>query len=109
MEIKNCAHCGGEAMIWRRGRVNDAFLVRCTVCEIRTHDYQDKASAIDVWNGRFEHNPSEADKWLKEAEYQRIRADLLAKQIDLLTKRIAEHDEVWQQARRMLAYAGKLQ
>lgn len=109
MEIKNCAHCGGEAMIWRRGRANNAFLVRCTICEVRTHDYEDKASAIDVWNGRFEQNPSEADKWLKEAEYQRTRADLLTMQRDQLTEALAEYDDALQQARRMLEYAGKLQ
>ena len=102
MEIKNCAHCGGGAMLWRRGRVNDAFLIRCTVCEIRTHDYQDKVSAIDVWNGRFEQNPSEADRWLKEATEQRDRADKAEAERDDLKNSLA-------QAIRMMEYAGKMQ
>lgn len=102
MEIKNCAHCGGEAMLWNRNAAKYGCCVRCTICEVRTDNYEHKETAIDVWNGRYESEPSEADRWLNEATEQRARANLLQIQVDELS-------EALKQARRMLAYAGKLQ
>lgn len=109
MEIKNCAHCGGDAHI---GEVDGSFhdmggmtywhYVECSVCECRTGYEMSEEIAIDVWNARYEANPSEADRWLKEATEQRARAELLQMQVDELS-------DALNQARRMLAYAGKLQ
>lgn len=110
MEIKPCPFCGGEAKVYRRGSAILRWYAMCVSCSASSdEDYLSPEDAADAWNQRFEQNPSEADKWLKEAEYQRTRADLLAMQRDQLNETIAEYDEALQQARRMLSYAGKLQ
>ena len=110
MEIKPCPFCGGKIEVRQRGTAIVRYFAKCVLCSIETEaNYMRPEDAADVVNQRFEQNPSEADKWLKEAEYQRTRADLLTMQRDQLTETIAEYDEALQQARRMLAYAGKLQ
>lgn len=101
MEIKNCAHCGGEAMLWNRDRAAYQYLVRCTICRVRTDYYREKESCIDTWNSR-EEQLSEADRWFNEATEQLARADMLQMQVDELS-------EALNQARRIMAYAGKLQ
>lgn len=102
MDIKNCAHCGGEAMLWHKNAAKYGYMVRCTICEMRTDNYQDKESAIDVWNGRYESDPGEADRWLKVATEQRDRADKAEAERDELKNSLA-------QAMRMMEYAGKMQ
>ena len=58
--------------------------------------------AADVMNQRHESNPSEADRWLKEATEQRARADLAEAQRDEL----AEYLEA---IKRGMAYGGVIQ
>lgn len=104
MEIKPCAHCGGVAYaqeVRDEDLASFPFRVVCG-CGVATLNYSDKDIVIDIWNSRVEPNPSEADRWLKEAAEQRARAELAEMQRDELS-------EALNQARRMLAYAGKLQ
>jgi len=103
MEIKPCAHCGGLAYaqeVRDEELASLPFRIICG-CGIATLNYGDKDIAIDIWNSRVE-QPSEADRWLKEATEQRARADLAEMQRDELS-------EALEQAKRMLAYSGKLQ
>ncbi len=103
MEIKPCPFCGGKIEVRQRGIAIVRYFAKCVLCSIATEDnYIRPEDAADVVNQRFEQNPSEADKWLKEAMEQRTRADLMTMQRD-------EFAEALQQARRMLGYAGKLQ
>lgn len=103
MEIKPCPFCGGKIEVLQRGTAIVRYFAKCVLCSIETEaNYMRPEDAADVVNQRFERDPSEADKWLKEAEYQRTRADLMTMQRD-------EFAEALQQARRMLDYAGKMQ
>jgi len=104
MEIKPCAHCGGKAFTQevRDDELADfPFRVTCG-CGISTLNTSDKDSAIDIWNSRVEPNPSEADRWFEIAIAAQARADLAEMQRDELS-------EALEQAKRMLAYSGKLQ
>lgn len=103
MEIKNCAHCGGSAQhqqAWLPTSLHE--YIQCEQCGIRTGNCDSPQEAADIWNSRHEQNPSEADRWLNEATEQRARAELLQIQVDELS-------EALNQARRIMAYAGKLQ
>lgn len=103
MEIKPCPFCGGKSEVYRRGSAIIRWYAMCTSCGASTdEDFCRIEDAFDAWNQRFEQNPSEADRWLSEATEQRARADLLQMQVDELSEALS-------QARRMLAYAGKLQ
>ena len=102
MEIKPCPFCGEQVFCSEGYKKPFTYFVRCLTCGIQTDRQDKKEDAIDVWNARHETNPSEADRWFKEATEQRARADLLQMQVDELS-------EALNQARRMLAYAGKLQ
>lgn len=103
MEIKPCPFCGGESKVYRRGSAILRWYAMCVTCSASSdEDYWSPEDAADAWNQRYEQKPSEADRWLKEATEQRARADLAEMQRDELS-------EALNQARRMLAYAGKLQ
>ena len=113
MEIKPCPFCGSVEF----NVVHDLVMpdmIYYSFVECKTDDccrgpaaywFTDKAeaelAAIDAYNSRIE-QPSEADRWLKEATDQRARAELAEMQRDELS-------EALEQAKRMLAYAGKLQ
>lgn len=101
MEIKPCPCCGSGAMLWNKDRKILSYFVQCDACGLKTEPRARKESAIDIWNSRVE-QPSEADRWLKEATEQRARADLLEMQRD-------EFAEALEQAKKMLALAGRLQ
>lgn len=103
MEIKLCPFCGGTSEVYRRGSAILRWYAMCSSCSASSdEDYCSPEDAADAWNQRFEDNPSEADRWLKEATEQRDRAELLQMQVDELS-------EALNQARRIMAYAGKLQ
>lgn len=116
MEIKPCPFCGGTPHI--RSEYEEYsesggkfYHVRCGSCRAETGGkYAAKgddcpnfyAEIWYEWNQRSELSPSEADKWLAEATAQRDRADNLQLACDELAKSLS-------QARRILAYSGKLQ
>ena len=103
MEIKQCPFCGGKSEVYRRGSAIVRWYAMCTSCNsLSDEDYMCAEDAADAWNQRYELNPSEADRWLNEAIEQRARADLLQMQNDQL-------NEALEQAKRIMAYAGKLQ
>lgn len=103
MEIKPCPFCGGKIEVYQRGVAIVRYYAKCTLCSVQTEDnYMRPEDAADVVNQRHESSPSEADRWLKEATEQRARADLAEAQRDELS-------EALEQAKRMLAYAGRLQ
>jgi hypothetical protein len=101
MEIKKCLHCGYKAFAKIIHQGCDGGIVYCN-CGVKTDIFPTLSEAIDVWNAQIESNPSEADRWFNEATEQRARADLLQMQVDELS-------EAMNQARRIMAYAGKLQ
>lgn len=102
MEIKNCAHCGGRSLIWKRDRAVNSYAVQCETCGIKTEPCTSRSLSIDAWNCRVEQDGATIDRWFNEATEQRARAELLQMQVDELS-------EALNQARRMLAYAGKMQ
>lgn len=103
MEIKQCPFCGGEAKVYRRGSAILRWYAMCISCSASSgEDYWSPEDAADAWNQRFEQNPSEADRWLKEATEQRDRADKAEAERDELKNSLA-------QAIRMMEYAGKMQ
>ncbi len=114
MEIKPCPFCGSNKVKVVHDLVIPDMLyysfaecVSDDCCKApAAYWFSDKdeaeSAAIDAWNQRFEQNPSEADRWLKEATEQRARADIAEAQRDELS-------EALEQAKRMLAYAGKIQ
>lgn len=101
MKIKPCPFCGGESLVYSHGSAIVRFFAKCSVCQVHTDTEMGPEQAADVWNSRVE-KPSEADKWLAEATAQRDRADILQLTCDELAQALG-------QARRMLAYSGKLQ
>lgn len=104
MEIKNCAHCGNEAYLVEVKDENlqsYPFRVECS-CGISTCNFRVKEIAVDIWNGRVEQDGATIDRWFNEATEQRARAELLQMQVDELS-------EALNHARRIMAYAGKLQ
>jgi hypothetical protein len=116
MEKKSCPFCGGKPHIASEYEPYSEsggkfYWVRCGSCRSQSakkyashgNDCHNLYAEVwDEWNQRFEQNPSEADRWLNEATEQRARADLLQMQVDELS-------EALNQARRIMAYAGKLQ
>lgn len=101
MEIKPCPFCGCPGKVeasWDPHRV----FFECTGCDCRTAPFKKGEDAADAWNQRFEQNPTEADRWLKEATEQRDRADRAEAERDELKESLA-------QATRMMKYAGKMQ
>ena len=116
MAMKPCPFCGGTPHIASEYEDYSEsggkfFWVRCGSCRAQSaKKYAAQgndcpnfyAEVRDEWNQRFEQNPSEADRWLKEASEQRDRADKAEAERDELKESLA-------QATRMMKYAGKLQ
>lgn len=101
MEIKPCPFCGSIGKIeasWDPHRV----FFECTGCDAKTGFFRKGEDAADAWNQRFEQNPSEADRWLKEATEQRARADLAEAQRDELAGYL-------EAIKRGMAYGGVIQ
>lgn len=116
MTMKPCPFCGGAPHIVSEYEPYSEsggkfYRVRCGSCRAQSAaKYASQgndcpifyAEVRDEWNQRHEENPAEADRWLKEATEQRDRADKAEAERDELSEALS-------QARRMLAYAGRLQ
>ena len=59
-EIKNCPFCGGEAEIGAPSGFENAYIVICSLCGVKTRFFRDSGGAIAAWNRR-EPEPSEED------------------------------------------------
>lgn len=63
--IKNCPHCGGNAVLKENYNANYGFFicVKCTICgaqgktvNTKIDDTEAKTNAITAWNMRYEEN-----------------------------------------------------
>lgn len=116
MEIKPCPFCGGKPHIASEYEPYSEsggkfYWVRCGSCRAQSakkyaaqgNDCPVFYSEVwDEWNQRIEQDSATIDKWFKEAEAQRDRADLAEAQRDELA-------EALQAAKRAMAYGGLLQ
>lgn len=90
MQIKKCEHCGGSAQhqqAWLPTSMHE--YIQCEQCGMRTGNCDSPQEAADIWNGRYEQNPSEADRWLNEAIGQRARADKSEEMVAFLKEQLA--------------------
>lgn len=50
-KLKPCPFCGGKAELWK-GRLNDGYAIRCSMCKSRTKIYDNQEYASIAWNRR---------------------------------------------------------
>lgn len=89
MKVKPCPCCGEEVLASEGYKKPFTYFIRCLTCGMQTDRHDKKEDAIDVWNARYELNPSVADRWLNEAIEQRARADKSEEMVAFLKDQLA--------------------
>lgn len=87
MEIKNCAHCGGEPQ--QIDARDGSYFIHCKACGVQTNWTHLKGDAVDAWNSRIEQDSATIDRWFKEATEQRARADKSEEMVAFLKEQLA--------------------